>query len=115
MRTGELPNLGRKELDVEKMQLLRSQAREWDRTRRDATYTGEMSKFQVGDRVRYFDKGDWANVGEVFDTRTHGSNNTHSYYIKTEDGQILMRKNQKALGFKPVEEARGEMRTVEPF
>ena len=30
-------------------------------------------------------------VWGVFDTRTHGLKNYHSYFIKTEDGQVLMK------------------------
>ena len=67
MRGGGIPNLGRMEADVEKMQELRAQAKEWDRTRRDKNFVGDKSTFEVGDKKLYFDKEEWSNVEEVFD------------------------------------------------
>ena len=74
VRGGAVTNLGRKEADVEKMQKLRAQAREWDRTRWDKNFVSDNTTFEVGDSVRYFDKGDWRNVGEVLWPRKHMRN-----------------------------------------
>ena len=50
--------MGRKEADVEMMQTLRAQAREWDRTRRNKNFVGDNSMLEAGDKVRYYDKRD---------------------------------------------------------
>ena len=51
--------------------------------------------FKVGDKVCFYDKWDWSNVGEVFDMRTHGSRTGHSYYVKNVEVKLLLQPHKR--------------------
>ena len=91
VRDGGVPNLGKSEVDQAKLAKIRMQMREWDRTRQDKSFKGETMSFGIGDSVRYFNDGGWKEVGEVVQTRTHGSETAHSYHIKNSEGKIVLR------------------------
>ena len=70
-------------MDQAKLAKIKMQMREWDRTRQDRSFHGDSTSFDIGDRVRYFSDGQWSEVGEIVETRTHGSDMAQSYHIKT--------------------------------
>ena len=59
----EVPNLGQRSAEPEKMKKLRAQAWECDDTEKDKKNKGENTTFEVGDMIRYFDGGFWSHIG----------------------------------------------------
>ena len=91
LRDGGVPNLGRSEVDQLKLAKVRQQMREWDRTRQDKKFQGDSSSFDTGDQVRYWQDGQWDISGEIVQVRTHGSGRAQSYYIKNDQGNVVLR------------------------
>ena len=65
--------------------------REWNRTKHDKKFQGDSSSFELGDQVRYWQDSQWDNTGEVVQVRTHGSDRAQSYYIKNDQGNVVLR------------------------